>query len=29
MDQQLRQHARSVHEVGLTDLLDMVRLTDR
>lgn len=29
MDQQLRQHAKSVHEVSLADLLDMVRLTDR
>jgi hydrogenase maturation protease len=29
MDLQLRQHARSVHEVSLADLLDMVRLTDR
>lgn len=29
MDRQLRQHANSVHEVSLADLLDMVRLTDR
>ncbi|MTW20517.1 HyaD/HybD family hydrogenase maturation endopeptidase [Allochromatium palmeri] len=29
MDRQLRQHAKSVHEVSLADLLDMVRLTDR
>ncbi|EIC19527.1 HyaD/HybD family hydrogenase maturation endopeptidase [Thiorhodovibrio frisius] len=29
MDRRLRQHAKSVHEVSLADLLDMVRLTDR
>ena len=29
MDRQLRQHANSVHEVSLADLLDRVRLTDR
>jgi hydrogenase maturation protease len=29
MDRQLSQHAKSVHEVSLADLLDMVRLTDK
>lgn len=29
MDRQLRLPARSVHEVSLADLMDMVRLTDR
>lgn len=29
MDQRLSRHAKSVHEVGLADLMDMVRLTDR
>jgi hydrogenase maturation protease len=28
MDRQLSQHARSVHEVSLIDLLDIARLTD-
>jgi hydrogenase maturation protease len=28
MDRQLRQHAKSVHEVSLADLLDIARLTD-
>lgn len=28
MDRQLRQHARSVHEVSLADLIDIARLTD-
>ncbi|HYN78973.1 MAG TPA: HyaD/HybD family hydrogenase maturation endopeptidase [Lamprocystis sp. (in: g-proteobacteria)] len=28
MDQQLSRHARSVHEVSLTELLDIARLTD-
>ncbi|MBK1722266.1 HyaD/HybD family hydrogenase maturation endopeptidase [Thiocystis violacea] len=29
MDRQLRSHAKSVHEVSLADLMDMVRLTDQ
>ncbi|NEX20432.1 hydrogenase maturation protease [Thiorhodococcus mannitoliphagus] len=29
MDRQLRTHAKSVHEVSLADLMDMVRLTDQ
>lgn len=29
MDHRLRRHAKSVHEVSLADLLDMVRLTER
>lgn len=29
MDRQLSRHAKSVHEVSLADLMDMVRLTDR
>lgn len=29
MDEQLRAPAKSVHEVSLADLMDMVRLTDR
>lgn len=28
MDRQLSAHAKSVHEVGLSDLMDMARLTD-
>lgn len=28
MDRQLRAHAKSVHEVSLSDLMDMARLTD-
>jgi hydrogenase maturation protease len=29
MDRQLSQHAKSVHEVSLADLMDMARLTDQ
>ena len=29
MDERLRTHAKSVHEVSLADLMDMVRLTDQ
>ena len=28
MDEQLTRHAKSVHEVSLSDLLDIARLTD-